>query len=80
MKLVSKVFSESVIRIILKPVGKIFIDTIKFLKGLVRKVKYYKILGNVKRAYVKNGGSELKDFKINFIEQKARYIKVVQLV
>ena len=77
MKLVSKVFSESVIRIILKPVGKIFIDTIKFLKGLVRKVKYYKVLENVKRAYVKNAGSELKDFKVNFIEQKARYIKVV---
>ena len=77
MKLVSKVFTESDIHIIPKPVGKIFIDTIKFLKGLVRKVKYYKVLENVKRAYVKNAGSELKDFKVNFIEQKARYIKVV---
>ena len=44
---------------------------------MVRKVKYYKVLENVKRAYVKNAGSELKDFKVNFIEQKARYIKVV---
>ena len=44
---------------------------------MARKVKYYKVLGNVKRAYVKNVGSELKDFKINFIEQNARYIKVV---
>ena len=26
---------------------------------------------------LKNAGSELKDFKVNFIEQKARYIKVV---
>ena len=39
--------------------------------------KNYKTVGSIQRAYVKNAGSELKDFKVNFIEQKARYIKVV---
>ena len=39
--------------------------------------KNYKIAGSTERAYAKNAGSELKDFKVNFLEQKARYIKVV---
>jgi hexosaminidase len=39
--------------------------------------KNYKIAGSVENAYAKNAGSELKDFKINFPEQKARFVKVV---
>ena len=39
--------------------------------------KKYKIAGSVEKAYAKNAGSELKDFKINFSEQKARFVKVV---
>lgn len=39
--------------------------------------KNYKIVGSVERAYAKNAGSELKDFKIKFSEQKARYVKVI---
>ena len=39
--------------------------------------KNYKIAGSIERAFVKNVGSELKDFKINFSEQKARFVKVV---
>lgn len=39
--------------------------------------KNYKIAGSVEKAYAKNAGSELKDFKINFSEQKARFVKVV---
>lgn len=39
--------------------------------------KDYKSLGNVKRAFAKNGSSELKDFKISFLEQKTRFVKVV---
>lgn len=37
----------------------------------------YTIAGSVERAYSKNAGSELKDFKVNFSEQKARFVKVV---
>ena len=39
--------------------------------------KNYKTVGSIERAYVKNAGSELKDFKINFSEQKTRFVKVV---
>lgn len=39
--------------------------------------KNYKLAGNVERAYAKNAGSELKDFNINFSEQKTRFVKVV---
>ena len=37
----------------------------------------YKIAGSVERDYVKNSGAELKDFKVNFSEQKTRFVKVV---
>jgi hexosaminidase len=39
--------------------------------------KDYKNVGSVERTYEKNAGSELKDFKVNFTEQKARYVKVI---
>jgi hexosaminidase len=39
--------------------------------------KDYKRVGNVERAYAKNPGSELKEFKIEFSAQKAQYVKVI---
>jgi hexosaminidase len=39
--------------------------------------KDYKHVGNVERAYAKNPGSELKEFKIEFSAQKAQYVKVI---
>lgn len=39
--------------------------------------KDYKRAGNVERAYAKNPGSELKEFKIEFSAQKAQYVKVI---
>lgn len=36
----------------------------------------YKIAGSVERPYAKNPSSELKDFKVNFEKQEARFVKV----
>lgn len=37
----------------------------------------FKEVGTVKRAFVKNPTSDLKDFKVSFQEQSVRYVKVV---
>ena len=37
----------------------------------------FKNIGEVKKTFVETKDSELKDFKINFAEQKARYVKVL---
>jgi len=39
----------------------------------------YEEIGRIERLYAKNAGSELKDFKIDFKEQKARYVKIVAM-
>ena len=39
--------------------------------------EHYNLVGNIERAYAKNAGSELKDFKIEFSTQKTQYVKVV---
>ena len=39
-------------------------------------IKFQEV-GNIKRDYARNAASELKDFKIVFEEQKARYVKVI---
>ncbi|MEX1382026.1 family 20 glycosylhydrolase, partial [Lutibacter sp.] len=39
--------------------------------------EHYKLVGDVEREYAKNTGSDLKEFKVEFLAQKAQYVKVI---
>ncbi|WP_366046829.1 discoidin domain-containing protein [Flavobacterium sp.] len=48
------------------------------LKVLVSKDSInYKEVGKIKRPFAVNVNSELKDFKINFVKQEVRFVKVI---